>query len=158
MSRAYLVLPALAVLLAICTAPATASTCTVHGSVTDAAGNPVQGADVTLFNGDRTEITSVKTDASGNFVFANVDVGTNLCTVRVFYNDLRQTYTNAAYFDVWYQASGDVSVPIKDARLNMYHKASSTASSSGSPFATPAPTFLISILTLLTAAIIVKKH
>lgn len=157
MGRVYLLLLSLVVLIASA-APAIASTCTVHGIVTDADGQPVQGADVTLFNGDRTEITSVKTGAAGNFVFPNVDVGTNLCTVRVFYNDLHKTYNNAAYFDVWYQASGDISVPIKDTQLGTYHRTSAASTSMGSPISTPAPTAFITLLMLFAVATAFKKR
>ena len=157
MGRAYFVLLALAVFAVLCASPAFASTCTVHGIVTDANGDPVQGADVTLFDGNRAEITSVTTDASGRFTFNNVNVDTGLCTVRVFYNDLHQTYNNAAYFDVWYTASGDVSVPLKDTRLGLYHKTSSTATSPGSPMSTPSFTYIAAMIALFLVAAGIKK-
>ncbi len=139
--------------------PATAATCTVHGIVTDADGSPVPGADVTLFDGDRTELSSVKTNAAGSFTFSNVYVATDLCTVRVFYNDLHKTYNNAAYFDVWYQARGDVAIPAKDTQLGTYHRTTTVSTStSGSPLSTPAPTIIISLLALFAVAIITKKH
>ncbi len=104
-------------LVLVCTAPALAGTCTIRGTVTDADGSPVRGALVTLFDGNRAEVTTVETDAGGNFAFVNARVDTEACTVRAFYNDGRQTYTNAAYFTQWYSASGDRSIPGEDTRL-----------------------------------------
>jgi hypothetical protein len=146
---------ALAFLLVMSAVPAAASTCTVRGTVTDADGVPVQGADVTLFDGDRSEITSVKTDASGNFAFVNVQVNTGLCAVRAFYNDGHQTYTNAAYFTEWYQANRNLNIPLKDMRLQTYHK--TPQSSSGSPASTPGLTALAASLAFAAVAIGSKK-
>jgi hypothetical protein len=148
---------ALAFLFVMSAVPAAASTCTVRGTVTDADGVPVQGADVTLFDGDRSEITSVKTDASGNFAFVNVQVNTGLCAVRAFYNDGHQTYTNAAYFTEWYQANRNLNIPLKDMRLQTYHKTPQSSSSPGSPASTPGLTTLAASLAFAAVAIGSKK-
>ncbi len=159
MGRVNSIICALAALVIFSILPVTAATCTVHGIVIDADGNPVPGAVVTLFDGDRTELSSVTTNAAGSYTFSNVYVSTDLCTVRVFYNDLRKTYNNAAYFDVWYQARGDVTIPTKDSQLGTYHRTTTaSASTSGSPLSTPAPTIIVSLLALFAVAIITRKH
>jgi hypothetical protein len=127
MRRILLIILALALL---CAAPALAGTCTIRGTVTDADGAPVPGAQVTLFDANRAEVTTVVTDAGGSFAFANVRVDTDVCTVRVFYNDRRQTYNNAAYFTESYPATGDQSIPKKDTRLGTLHLSTSPAASS----------------------------
>ncbi len=151
-------LASLALLLS-CIAPAVAGTCTIRGTVTDADGVAIPGADVTLFDADRSELTSVKTDSSGNFAFTNVYVSSNLCTVRVFYNDRHQTYTNAAYFTEWYDANGDHTVPLKDTWLNTYHKnpTPTTGSGSNSPINTPGYTILLALVAIF-AAVALKKN
>lgn len=157
MGRVYLILLALAFLLVMSAVPAAASTCTIRGTVTDADGVPVQGADVTLFDGDRSEITSVKTDANGNFAFVNVNVDTGYCSVRAFYNDKHQTYTNAAYFTEQYKATGNLNIPLKDMRLETYHKTPQSSSSPGSPVSTPGLTALAASLAFAAVAIGSKK-
>jgi hypothetical protein len=127
MRKIFLVILALALL---CAAPALAGTCTIRGTVTDADGAPVQGAQVTLFDANRAEVTTTETDAGGGFAFVNARVDTDVCTVRVFYNDRRQTYTNAAYFTEWYPATGDRAIDKKDTRLAMYHRSGSPAAPS----------------------------
>ncbi len=130
MRRIFLIILALAGVALLCGAPALAGTCTIRGTVTDADGAPVQGAQVTLFDANRAEVTTTETDAGGGFAFVNARVGTDVCTVRVFYNDHRQTYTNAAYFTEWYPATGDRAIDKRDTRLAMYHSSGSPATSS----------------------------
>jgi len=114
----------LALLLLIITlaAPAAASTLTVRGTVTDADGRPVPGADVTLFDGYRTEIMSVKTGSTGSFAFTDVSVDTSYFSIRAFYNDGRQTYTNAGYFTTQYEVKGNAVIPLADTRLENYRR------------------------------------
>ncbi len=144
-------------LVLLCVAPALAGTCTLRGTVTDADGNPVPGAKVTLFDGNRAEVTTVDTDSSGNFVFASARVPTDVCTVRVFYNDLRQTYNNAAYFTQSYRAAGEQSIPKSDTRLETLHL---SASSNAQTPLTPGLTAVASALALMLVAVgtMRKKH
>ena len=129
MRKALLIITALALL----SAPAMAGTCTIRGTVTDADGIPVGGAQVTLFDGNRAEVTTVETDAGGNFVIPGARVDTADCTVRVFYNDRRQTYNNAAYFTVSYPATGDRLIPVKDTRLETLHLSASASTPPRTP-------------------------
>ena len=130
MRRILLIILALAGMALLCGSPAQAGTCTIRGTVTDADGNPVQGALVTLFDANRAEVTTVETDTGGGFAFVNARVDTDVCTVRVFYNDLHQTYNNAAYFTESYPATGDQFIPKKDTRLGTLHLSTSSSSAS----------------------------
>ncbi len=127
MRRIFFIALALALL---CTAPALAGTCTVRGTVTDADGHYVKGAQVTLFDAGRAEVTTVESDAKGNFAFVNARVDTDVCTVRVFYNDGHQTYNNVAYFMEWYPARGSQSIPAVDTRLETLHLSAAPSSAS----------------------------
>ncbi len=137
-------------------APVAASTSTIRGTVTDTDGRPVPGADVTLFDGYRTEIMSVKTGTTGSFTFTDVGLDTSYFTVRAFYNDGHQTYTNAGYFTTQYETKGNVVIPLADTRLENYRRpASSTARSS--PASTPAPAILSVLFALFVVATGIKK-
>lgn len=127
--RLYAILLAVAIMAMVFTAPALAGTCTISGIVTDAAGNPVQGATVTLFDGDRADVMTIETDSGGQFSFVNVQVGTDVCTVRVFYNDRRQTYTNPSYFYKWYPATGEQFIDKNYTTLENYRKPTSSPAS-----------------------------
>lgn len=151
MRRIFLIILALALL---CATPALAGTCTIRGTVTDADGVPVQGAQVTLFDGNRAEVTTVETDAGGNFAFIGARVDTADCTVRVFYNDRRQTYNNAAYFTEWYPAAGDQSIPKKDTRLGTLH----LSASSSMPPPTPGLSAIAAALALAAAMGAIKRR
>ena len=141
--------------LALISTPALAGTCTLRGTVTDADGNPVEGAQVTLFDANRAEVTTVDTDAGGHFAFIGARVDTGDCTVRVFYNDLHRTYNNAAYFTEWYPATGDRSIPVKDTRLGTLHL---SASPSSAPLPTPGPSAIVAALALMAAVGTIKRH
>ncbi len=120
--RLHVILLAVAITAIAFTAPALAGTCTVSGIVTDADGSPVQGATVTLFDGNRADVMTIETDAGGQFSFVNVSVVTDVCTVRVFYNDRHQTYTNPSYFNKWYPATGVQFIDKNNTILETYHK------------------------------------
>jgi hypothetical protein len=136
----------------LCVAPALAGTCTIRGTVTDVDGTPVQGAQVTLFDANRAEVTTVVTDAGGSFAFASVHVNTDQCTVRVFYNDRRQTYNNAAYFTEWYPATGDQSIPKKDTRLGTLHLSASSSSTSRPSLSSAGLSAIVTALALTIVA------
>ncbi len=155
MGRVYFILLALLLLIITLAAPAAASAFTVRGTVTDADGRPVPGADVTLFDGYRTEIMSVKTSSTGSFAFTDVSVDTSYFSIRAFYNDGHQTYTNAGYFTTQYEVKGNAVIPLADTRLENYHRpASSTAGRS--PASTDGPTALIACVAFLAAAICLR--
>lgn len=161
MRRICLAMLALVGIAMLCAAPALAGTCTIRGTVTDADGNPVQGAQVTLFDANRAEVTTTETDVRGGFAFVNVRVDTDMCTVRVFYNDLRQTYTNAAYFTELYPATGDQFIDKKDTRLGGYHKAVSSTSSfptSLNPTGLTAPVTALAFMVLAAASLAMQKR
>lgn len=156
MGRVYFILSALLLLTIALAVPAAASTCTIRGTVTDTDGRPVPGADVTLFDGYRTEIMSLKTSSTGSFAFTDVSLDTSYFTIRAFYNDGHQTYTNAGYFTTQYETKGNVVIPLADTRLENYRRpASSTARSS--PASTPAPALTTVILALFIVAMGIKK-
>ena len=77
------------VVLCLTTAPALAqiTTGTVSGSVKDSQGAIVPGATVSLVNTERGSATDTTTNASGDFVFANVTAGTY--TIRVTMNGFK---------------------------------------------------------------------
>ena len=54
---------------------------TILGTVHDSSGAVIPGASVTLVNSGTTAQRVVTSDASGNFVFSNIDVGTYVLTI-----------------------------------------------------------------------------
>ena len=128
--RLYVIVLTAAIMAMAFTVPALAGTCTISGTVTDAVGNPVQGATVTLFDGNRADVMTIETDAGGQFSFVNAQVGTDVCTVRVFYNDRHQTYTNPSYFNKWYPATGEQLIDKNYTILETYRKPTPTPTSS----------------------------
>jgi hypothetical protein len=156
--RLYVILLALAITAIAFTAPALAGTCTISGVVVDAVGSPVQGATVTLFDGNRADVMTIDTGADGEFSFVNVQVGTNECTVRVFYNDRRQTYTNPSYFNQWYPATGEQIIDKNYTTLETYRKPTSSTTSlipsalapSGLTLPATALAFMLAVIVLLS--------
>lgn len=147
---------ALLLLIIAIAAPAEASAFTVRGTVTDADGRPVPGADVTLFDGYRTEIMSLKTSSTGSFSFTDVSVDTSYFSIRAFFNDGHQTYTNAGYFTTQYEVKGNVVIPLADTRLENYHRpVSSTAPNS--PASTPAAGIITVLVALCVVATGIKR-
>lgn len=86
-------------------------TFSARGQVTDANGNPVPGADVTMVNMAYNAIASTKTDVNGNFAFDNVYKGGNVVKVVVSYTDKNGTmYSVPPEFGMWFSANGTVNV------------------------------------------------
>jgi hypothetical protein len=141
---------ALVAITVMCAAPALAATCNISGTVTDAAGLPVQGASVTIFDYNRAEVSTMVTNAAGQFSFTGLHVNTDLFTVRVFYNNYQRTYTNPSYFFDWYPASGDQVINSSDTRLEDLNVAASPTASPLASEATPG----LAALTALTAIMI----
>jgi len=108
---------------------------TISGTVTDANWNPIYGADVELYDNyvDHV-INTTKTDGNGEFVFENVTVKTNLCTVRVSYTEGGTTYKIPGYAILHYPATGVQRVDPRETHFDDYHIPGSR------PRATPTPT------------------
>jgi len=69
------------VALAASRLPAQSTFGAIFGTVRDSSGALVQGAQVTLANTGTTATRTVGTDASGNYAFKNIDVGTYALTL-----------------------------------------------------------------------------
>jgi hypothetical protein len=165
--RISLTLLAAALAIIFCAIPALAVTSTINGIVTDTDGRPVPGAVVTVFDSNRAEVTSVDTGADGRFIFDQIQLNTDLFTIRVFYTDRHQSYTNIAYLTKWFPSKGDISIDPKDTRLEGYHKITPTTPVNPPvklpmPVSTPGVSTMGTAFTLfLTAAIslyIYKNH
>jgi hypothetical protein len=147
---------ALLLLIIAIAAPAEASVFTVRGTVTDADGRPVPGADVTLFDGYRTEIMSLKTSSTGSFSFTDVGVDTSYFSILFYDTATTEIYTNAGYFTTQYEVKGNVVIPLADTRLEDYHRpVSSTARNS--PASTPAAGIITVLVALCVVAIGLKR-
>jgi hypothetical protein len=86
-------------------------TFSARGQVTDANGNPVPGADVTMVNMAYTTVASTKTDENGNFAFDNVYKEGNVVKVLVSYTDDNGvTYSMPPEFGLWFSANGTVDI------------------------------------------------
>lgn len=86
-------------------------TFSARGQVTDANGNPVPGADVTMVNMAHKAVASTKTDLNGNFAFDNVYKGGNVVKVVVSYTDKNGTmYSIPPEFGMWFPANGTVDI------------------------------------------------
>jgi hypothetical protein len=86
-------------------------TFSARGQVTDANGNPVPGADVTMVNMAYTTVASTKTDTNGNFAFDNVVKQGNVVKVLVSYTDDNgMTYSMPPEFGLWFSANGTVDI------------------------------------------------
>ena len=90
-------------------AGAQASTFTAIGIVTDANGNPLQNATVTLVDNNYKQVALTKTDSNGNFEFVSIDPGTASCKVLTTYTDSNgKTYSVPPEFSNWFTADGSV--------------------------------------------------
>jgi hypothetical protein len=166
--RIYFMLLAAALLIVFCAIPALAVASTIDGVVTDADGRPVPGAVVTLFDSSRAEVTSVDTGAGGRFVFDSVQLNTDLFTIRVFYTDRHQSYTNVAYLTKWFPSKDAISIDKKDTRLEGYHKTTPTPSTIIPPVNLPFPvstpgfsapgTVLILAITAMISIMLIKNR
>ena len=76
----------IALTLAVMPAMSLAETITVTGTVTDANGDPVAGAKVTLMDDSFNTLAATTTDANGNFQFLNASMyGSGLVKALVTY-------------------------------------------------------------------------
>ena len=92
-------------------ATAQASTFNASGIVTDANGNPVQNATVSLVNNNYKLVAQVQTDLNGSYEFTNIDSGTALCKVLTTYTDSNgKTYTVPPEYSNWFSANGMVMI------------------------------------------------
>jgi hypothetical protein len=161
MRQLRVILSAFIAIIVLCVAPALAATCNIRGTVTDAAGNPVQGASVTIFDSNRAEVSTINTNAAGQFSFTSLRINTDLFTVRVFYNDYQRTYTNPSYFFTWYPASGDQTINSSDTRLDDLRATPFPSVPSAGPTASPGLSLLAGTSAVLVAACIsglFKRH
>lgn len=99
----------------------------VSGIVTDAGGNPVPGASVSLVNSYQKTEKTTTTNATGYFDFTNVRSDTGTVTIKVSYSDGTNNYTNPEPYK-WYNAEGAQTISQEDTQLKGY-----TASASPAP-------------------------
>lgn len=139
LSNVLFITAAVAVLLA---APAFATgNFTISGTVSDANGAPIQGADVTLADNYEHPVKTIKTDANGNFLFEDANVSTNLCALLVSYYDGNTTIKLPGYYIKRYPASGIQHVDPSESRFDFYTLPGSTPNVTAAPtiIATPTP-------------------
>ena len=92
-------------------AGAEASTFTATGTVTDANGNPVPGAVVTMVDNHYGQVAKTHTDDNGSFLFDNIDIGTLTFKVLTSYTDSSgKTYTVPPEYSNWLNAEGLVKI------------------------------------------------
>ncbi len=84
------------------------------GTVTDANGDPVAGAEVTLLDDSYSVLAATTTDANGNFEFLNISMsGSGLVKAFVTYVHEGQNYSTRLENVQWTDASqGIVSLPL----------------------------------------------
>lgn len=118
---------AMALTLAVLPALSVASVITVTGTVTDANGEPIPGANVTLIDdtlhGDSFNILGVTTtDLNGNFKFINLQTsGSNLVKPLVSYVHNGHNYSTQLNNIQWYDVSqGLLKLPVNETRLYEY--------------------------------------
>lgn len=125
---------------------------TALGQVTDASGNPVPGAEVTLIDGSYKVVNVTKTNADGNFGFTNVVAkDPSGCKVTVNFTTEGKMY-NTSYGDMpWYSIdSGIVKFDANQTRLRNYTVAATEINATPTASAQPlAPT---SVVTTTAAA------
>lgn len=91
------------------------------GQVTDANGNQLPGATVTMENFAYKTVASTTTDANGNFAFDNVSTDNRLVKVLVSYTDKNgNTYRIPPEFSMWFMANGNVYLNKDSTRLTDY--------------------------------------
>lgn len=101
------------------TASAADSTLLVTGIVTDANGNPLSGALVTLYDDQLTDIYQTYTNENGAFIISTVSL-TDRCKVTVSYRqgaiEYRTLLNNVSWYD---NASGPISISPGDTKLDL---------------------------------------
>jgi hypothetical protein len=112
----------------IFSAGAEASTFTAMGTVTDANGNPLQNATVTMVDNNYKQVAQTKSDAAGNFEFVSVDPGTATCKVLTSYTDSNgTTYSVPPEYSDWFVADGSVLINETYTQITDYAPAAFTA-------------------------------
>jgi hypothetical protein len=103
-------------------AAALAGTFTALGTVTDVDGNPVRGANVTLFDDSYRELATTTSDLNGNFVFTGVPYDkANLVKVKISLLENGRLYQTELQNVLWYDVStGVVKFNVNDTRLYSY--------------------------------------
>lgn len=112
----------IALMLAVMPAISLAENITATGTVTDANGDPVSGAKVSLIDDSYNIIAAAVTDANGNFQFLNGPMqGSGLVKALVTYVHEGRNYSTRPENVNWIDASqGIVSLPLNDTRLYEY--------------------------------------
>lgn len=99
-------------------ASASSNTFSAMGKVTDRHGNPVEGATVTLIDGNWKELDTATTDANGNFDFQNEVTNSDTCRVTVrFVDENNIEYTAKSS---WVEATSIQTFSEKELRLVDY--------------------------------------
>ncbi|HEY3421763.1 MAG TPA: carboxypeptidase-like regulatory domain-containing protein [Methanocellaceae archaeon] len=112
----------------ICSAAAQASTFTAMGTVTDAVGNPVPNATVTMVDNNYKLVALTHTDPNGNFEFVNVEPGTATCKVLTTYTDSNgKVYMVPGEYSQWFAVEGVVMINETSTQLTDYSPAPFTA-------------------------------
>ncbi len=93
----------------------------ISGTVTDGNWNPIQGALVTLYDGNFNRITTQDTNQNGNFYFQNIAVKTNTCTVRVSCTENGTVHDIPGYYIKFYPASSAQSVAREETHYDNYY-------------------------------------
>jgi hypothetical protein len=109
-------------------AGAEASTFTAMGTVTDANGNPVPNATVTMVDNNNKQVALTQTDPDGIFDFTGIDVGAATFKVLVNYVDISgKTYTVPHEYSLWHPAVGEVIINETETQLTDYAPATFAA-------------------------------
>ncbi len=107
-------------IMAFAVADAAAETVTVYGTVIDANGNPVQGADVTIVDNNYVTVAETLSDASGNFEFPGLELGTATFKALASYSDGNKTYSTPAVYALWHASSGTQYINESETQLPDY--------------------------------------
>jgi uncharacterized protein YfaS (alpha-2-macroglobulin family) len=88
----------------VVTADAMADTVSVMGKVTDANGNPIHGAYVTMVDTNYQQVVRTISDANGDFEFVSVNLGTDTFKMLTSYTDGNKTYTVPPEHAAWHSS------------------------------------------------------
>lgn len=96
-------------------------TFTAYGQVTDANGNYVSGANVTMENFAFKTVASTTTDKNGSFAFINIPTENRMVKVIISYTDEKgNTYAIPPEFGLWYNAFGKIFINTGSTQLTNY--------------------------------------
>jgi hypothetical protein len=93
----------------------------ISGTVTDGNWNPIPGALITLYDGNFNRVTTQDTNQNGSFYFQNVVVKTNVCTVRVSYNENGTVHNLPGYYIKYYPANGVQFIAPEETHYDNYY-------------------------------------